>query len=297
MSKINTILVAGGTHGNERTGVAIIEKWAKKPEFFKALCPSAQVEILMANPSAVRLCRRYDGQDLNRSFSNTTLAIQGKSLCYEVNRARELNAAFGPKGKNTKTDLLIDIHNTTANMGYCLILSERNPFTMKASAVLTTEFPSAKIYYQPEERGESPYFGTIAKADICLEVGPQCHGTIAAELFETTEKIVVRYLELAEEWNAGKLQQREGIPVDIYTQFKDIDYPRDRSGRMTAMIHPNLLGHDYEELREGMPIYRTFDGEDVLYHDETVCPIFVDEAAYYEKKWSMSLTKKSREVW
>lgn len=302
MNSIKTILVSGGTHGNERTGVRLIKKWQANPEIYRDLCPGVKINTVIANESAVRLNRRYDAQDLNRSFSDVSLAIQGDSLCYEINRARELNALYGPKGCSTKTDLLIDVHNTTANMGLCLILSERDPFCMRASALLTKEFPTAKIYYQPEERGMSPYFGTIARADLCLEIGPQCHGTLSAKLFEETERLVIRYLEMVKLWNAGELQKLPGTTVDVYTQYRDIDYPRDARGDICAMIHQDLLGRDYEPLKTGDKLFRTFDGKDILFDGasvgaETVWPIFVDEAAYYEKKIAMSLTLKTTEVW
>ena len=201
MSKINTIVVAGGTHGNERTGVSLVEKWKAHPECYNTLCPSANVELVLSNPEAMRLNRRYRDHDLNRAFSQTCLDVIVEPAPYEFRRARELNKIYGPKGENTRTDLILDVHNTGSNMGYCLILSTRDPFTMKASAVLTQEFEDAWIYYQPEERSASPYFGTVAKADVCIEIGPQQHGTLNAEIFERSEKLVKRYLELAEEWN------------------------------------------------------------------------------------------------
>lgn len=40
---------------------------------------------------------------------------------YELKRAHELNALLGPKGSQEAVDLLCDIHNTTSNMGLCLI--------------------------------------------------------------------------------------------------------------------------------------------------------------------------------
>ena len=297
MNTIKNIVVAGGTHGNELTGIKIYQKWAKNFSAYQEKCPSAKLELLHTNIEASTVCRRYVDRDLNRSFANRLLALKNPTA-YEIRRAQELNLRFGPKGENTKTDLIIDVHNTTANMGVCLILSTRDPFTMRASAELVYEFPNAFIYYQPEERGESPYFGTIAKADICLEVGPQPHGTLDAKLFFETEQVVTRYLELAEEWNRGTLQQKPKKKVDVYTQFKDIDYPRDAFGEITAMVHPNLREADYQEVKPGDPIFMTFDGKDVLYDGEfPVHPIFIDESAYYEKKLAMSLTTKTTEEW
>ena len=302
MCKINTIVVAGGTHGNERTGVSLVEKWLAHPECYDSLCKSAKVDIVLANPEAVRINRRYRDYDLNRAFSQTCLDVTVEPAQYEFRRARELNRMYGPKGADTRTDLILDVHNTGANMGYCLILSTRDPFTMKASAVLTQEFEDAWIYYQPEERSASPYFGTVAKADVCIEIGPQQHGTLNAEIFERSEKLVKRYLELAEEWNRSELQKREPIQVEVYTQLRDLGYPKPQGGgAIQAMIHPDLDGHDYRELKKGDKLFRTFDGKDILFEGESdgrsVYPIFINEPAYYEKDIAMSLTVKTIEKW
>lgn len=40
---------------------------------------------------------------------------------YEMIRSRELNTMLGPKGSPEAMDLVCDLHNTTANMGLCLI--------------------------------------------------------------------------------------------------------------------------------------------------------------------------------
>ena len=260
---------------------------------------SAKVDLVLSNPEAVRLNRRYRDFDLNRAFSQTCLDVNAVPQQYEFRRAKELNALYGPKGAATKTDLLLDVHNTGSNMGNCLIVSARDPFTMRASAVLTQEFDDAWIYYQPEERSASPYFGTVAKADVCIEIGPQQHGTLDAAIFEETERLVKRYLELAEEWNRGELQKRPPIKVDVYTQFKDLGYPKPQGGgAIQAMIHPELLGKDYRELKSGDKLFRTFDGKDILYEGESpVYPIFISEPAYYEKDIAMSLTKKTVEEW
>ena len=303
MSLIRNIVVSGGTHGNERTGVRLVEKWMARPECYSACCPGVDVSLVLANPEAMRLNRRYRDHDLNRSFSQTCLDAIVDPQQYEFRRARELNRIYGPKGENTKTDLILDVHNTGSNMGLCLILSARDPFTMKASAVLTQEFEDARIYYQPEERSASPYFGTVAKADVCIEIGPQQHGTLDARLFERTEKLVQRYLELAEEWTRGELQKRAPIQVEVFTQLRDLGYPKAWTGApISAMIHPELLGRDFGALKKGDKLFRTFDGEDILYEGEadgrdTVYPIFINEPAYYEKDIAMSLTVKSVEEW
>lgn len=43
------------------------------------------------------------------------------STSYELRRAHELNTQLGPKGSESAVDLLLDLHNTTANMGLSFI--------------------------------------------------------------------------------------------------------------------------------------------------------------------------------
>ena len=124
-----------------------------------------------------------------------------------------------------------------------------------------------------------------------------------ARLFEKAEKLVKRYLELADEWNRGELQNRAPVQVEVYTQLRDLGYPKAWAGApIEAMIHPDLLGADYRELKKGDKVFRTFDGKDILYEGEadgreSVWPIFINEPAYYEKDIAMSLTVKSVEMW
>ena len=141
MNKIKTIVISGGTHGNELTGVQLIKKWSANPALYKEKVNDIVVEAVLVNPAAAAVCKRYVDYDLNRSFARQMLDGSPNSLNAEWNRAQELNKLYGPKGNLTKTDLILDIHNTEANMGICLILSEKNPFTKRASAELMSEFP------------------------------------------------------------------------------------------------------------------------------------------------------------
>jgi len=274
MEPIKKIVICGGTHGNELTGVYL----AKKHGWF------------LANPAAAAACRRYVECDLNRCFSLDNL--NGKNAGLENLRAREINAMLGYKGAETAPDLILDIHNTTANMGVALILSSKDEAMLAISAVLAAEFSYAHIYLQPESRGESPYLGTIAKRDVCIEAGPQPHGTLDAELFFKVERIVFRFLELVEIWNKGDLPKIDG-KVETFTETRNMDYPRDEQGNITAMVHPAMQGKDFCELKAGMPVFMGFDGKEIFWQGETCYPAFINEAAYYEKGIAMSLTEKT----
>jgi hypothetical protein len=63
------------------------------------------------------------GTDVPHSFPHSSTATPDDP--YEVKRARELNQLLGPKGTGQAFDFTLDLHNTTANTGVCLI-SESN---------------------------------------------------------------------------------------------------------------------------------------------------------------------------
>jgi succinylglutamate desuccinylase len=271
MDPVKKIVICGGTHGNELTGVYL----AKKHNW------------LLANPAATEKCQRYIDTDLNRCFAMSSLNANEKGL--EHVRAKELNAMLGQKGTENAPDLILDLHNTTANMGITLILSHKDPDLVNISAHIANEFEGVRIYLQQERREESPYIGTIAKRDVCIEAGPQAHGSLNAELFFKVERVVFRFLELVEIWNRGNLPKISG-KIETFTEMRNVDYPRDSQGKITAMVHGALQGRDFCELRAGMPVFMGFDGKEILWEGETCYPAFINEAAYYEKGIAMSLT-------
>lgn len=56
---------------------------------------------------------------------------------------------------------------------------------------------------------------------------------------------------------------------------------------------PSSQDRDFEPLQPGAPIFQMFNGEDVLYQGEpTVYPVFINEAAYYEKGVAFFQTEK-----
>lgn len=67
-----------------------------------------------------------------------------------------------------------------------------------------------------------------------------------------------------------------------------------------AEVGPSHLGpwlsfqdRDFKPLQPGAPIFQMFSGEDVLYEGEsTVYPMFINEAAYYEKGVAFFKTEK-----
>lgn len=244
--------------------------------------------MLLANPAAVKANRRYLAQDLNRSFLPAALADPSLQNS-ENQRAREL----APQLQNA--DFLFDLHNTTANMGCSLILSRpdalTDPLTLQLCAHLNQLDPRVRIYFMPVPAEQSPYLPSQARRDITVEIGPLAHGTLQTELFGLTEQIMLAALDFLAAWQAGKAPHYQG-ELRVYAQLRNLDYPRDAEGELAGMVPPNLQDTDFQPLQPGEPVFMDFSGQTLRWEGpETVWPVFINEQAYYEKGFAMSLTQ------
>ncbi len=288
MQRIRNILLVGGTHGNEMTGIHLVRNWLRDSSSLKH--EDLDVQLLLANPEAIQACRRYVETDLNRAFSKALLAPESNAKAKENLRAREIHAQFA------NPDLVIDLHNSTANMGICLILNHLDEPVRRICAILAKEFEEVRILYQPEPEDSLSYLPSIGQRDITVEVGPQPHGMLRASLYERTRLLVLRLLELVSLWNSQSLDLIP-IPTRIFIQIGTHDYPRDSEGHISAMIHPTLEGRDFLALTKGAPVFLTFDNQTIPWNEETIYPCFIGEAAYLEKRIAFSVLQSSEELW
>ena len=134
---IRDIVVAGGTHGNEYTGVWCIQHLEEQLHLRQQF-PSLQVQTLLANPPAFHRNRRFVDTDLNREFTMKKLSNAAATTTVEGRRAQELNTELGPK-EDPQTDLIIDLHSTTSHMGVTLIVSEADHLMAQAAAYVLKE--------------------------------------------------------------------------------------------------------------------------------------------------------------
>lgn len=100
------ILIVGGTHGDERTGVNVVSRLKRNP--------AVGVDTLIANPRATKQCRRFVETDLNRSFG-----VQNPRS-YEEKRALRLAKIL------KQYDLIVEFHNTVSRTT-CAILTNPKP--------------------------------------------------------------------------------------------------------------------------------------------------------------------------
>jgi aspartoacylase len=279
----------GGTHGNELVGVYLIKKFEQTPELVRR--SSFETLTLVGNPRAVEANVRYIDKDLNRCFNFQQ--IKHSSDLYETQRAKEISDEFGQVGR-MPIDLVIDQHCTTSNVGVMLILDHLDSFTLNLVAYLIAIQPTLKVYSSVDSGRNQDSLRSIAKYRIAIEVGPIAHGTLQAELFQKTEALIYAVLDYVEHSNS-KTVALEKTSLLLYQYVGSIDYPRNEKGEIQAMIHSQLQFKDYEPLKPGDPIFLTFDGKTIAYQgDEIVYPVFINEAAYYEKGIAMSLTKQQK---
>ena len=50
MKKINKVVLLGGTHGNELSGIFLAEKWLKNKKELQTALPSCPISVHITNP-------------------------------------------------------------------------------------------------------------------------------------------------------------------------------------------------------------------------------------------------------
>ena len=96
-SPISSVVVVGGTHGNEYTGVWCIKALEEQRDKVEERYPSLTISTLLANPQAHLENKRFIDTDLNREFTMAKLRqtdFAGMPTTIESLRAKELEASL-----------------------------------------------------------------------------------------------------------------------------------------------------------------------------------------------------------
>lgn len=285
---IKNIAITGGTHGNELTGVYLVKKWQENPELITRNNFNTMTQLM--NTRAIDEVRRYIDEDLNRSFS--TKDLENNALdSYEAKLAKTLNGVLGEKGsQNPKVDFIVDLHTTTANMGLSIVVSNFSSLTWRAIAYLCKMEPLLKVYRWQGDI-ENAFVDSIAPHGFAIEVGAVPQGVLRADLFVKTEALIYYLLDFVEKENAGEDLGLES-QLEIYDHEVLVDYPRNEEGDIVAMVHEARQDRDFTLIEEGDPLFLTLENETIHYKGEPRYTIFINEAAYYEKGFAMTLAKK-----
>ncbi len=290
IGKIKRLAITGGTHGNELTGVYLINKFKNNPSLVKR--EGFETIISHNNLKAIERCTRYIDKDLNRTFSINDLNNPQLSS-YEDILAKIINKKLGPKGsKNPNVDFIVDLHSTTSNMGLSIVIDNDSKLTWQVAAYLKAMEPKVNIFRWKGDTKDASFVNTISKDGFAMEVGAIPQGVLRADIFFETEKLIYHILDFFENLNNHKFQKTY-TNVEIYDHIKLVDFPRDEKGNITAMVHPSLQDNDYKKITKADPLFITLEGEEICYEQEDeVYALFINEAAYYEKGFAMCLTQK-----
>lgn len=290
LPKIKDVVIAGGTHGNELTGVYLLQHWQQQLTLVQR--GAFATRLLLANPHAAAKRVRYLHKDLNRCFARYLWQAPTDDV-YELQRAQEIIAQIGPDASQP-TDFVIDLHTTTSNMGISLIVHELTPFYAALVNYIAAQMPEARIYHEAIAYDQSPYLYSMGRAGgLLIEVGPTPQGLLRAENFRKTERTLYAALDFLHLSQTSNDWQR-WIPVslDVFRFLKKIPMPKTDDGRLLGMVHPALQDRDYQLLTSGDPIFELFSGETLHYQGADVYPVFINEAAYYDELWGLSVLEK-----
>ncbi|WP_318442843.1 aspartoacylase [Photobacterium leiognathi] len=289
MSKIKNVAVVGGTHGNEFSGIYLLKKWQSTPQSLAR--ESFSVETVFANPKAFDENKRYVDHDLNRQFGLHDLA-NFELASYEQSRAKALNEQIGPKG-NAKSDFIIDLHNTTSNMGPSLILLQSDQFNRQLGAYVKEKIPDAVVVFEDHTSVDDHLFVcSIANQGVIIEVGPQPQSVIRQDVLDWMEDMTGHILDFVHLYNTNEIP----VLADSYNAYRyeeTLKLPVDEQGERIGMVHKSVQDNDFEPLNPGDPIFTLFDGTEIFWEGDYVAyPHFINEAAYYDNNLAMSLGKK-----
>ena len=282
MARINKVLLSAGIHGNEKTGIYLIKKLQQERNLI--LRDSFTTETLLINTKAIALNQRYYQVDLNRCF-----AIEENDSShqyYEQSLAREIY----DRVNKASFDFILDFHTSTSNMGLTLLLSNNNPFNLQLAAYLTSLDPTIKIV-RTDKSEDKNRFRHLFPFGFTVEMGAIAPNVIDPIWFERGETLVKQILDYLEQSNQ---QQPPLAPQNlvVYSLSETVYFPTE-NGEIAGMVHPNLHDNDYCDLNPGEPMLLDFKGKSIAYRGtDTVYPIFVNEAAYWENQIAMYLTTK-----
>jgi succinylglutamate desuccinylase len=251
ISTIRRVVVVGGTHGNEYTGVWCIKALEAQRSSLERLYPSLQINTLLANPAAHLENKRFIHTDLNREFSIDKLGPDAvpSTDSVEAMRARQVDAMLGPKFASNNNnngdqhddgaaDLIVDLHSTTSNMGITLIIHEGDAFMAQAAAYVMMKVCAARVlmHVHPTHRFDRQNLSSVARHAFTIEVGPVPQGVLRHDAVENTQLALAALLEFLQELSTTS---------SSHEQHQDNDGPKEAGLRVSAVksaLHAHYAG-------------------------------------------------------
>ncbi len=278
---IEKLVIFGGTHGNEWTGIEVLKILNVK----KLEGESFEIEGYFSNPLSFDNKKRYIQQDLNRSF--TKKSIEGKGTLVEEVIAKEIYDKYA-----TDKNCLIDLHTTTANMGKSIVLTNKSRFNLHLIKFLKAKHKDLNVFYWAESE-DLAFLNSICPNGFAIETGPVANNVADPVMIEMTLELVEDIAEYITLVNNNLINLEDGVEVEVFEKYEYVDYIKNEEGERITYLHRDLIGKDFSKLIKGDKIFSFYDGGEVLFDKEgEYYPVFINEAAYYEKGIAFCITKK-----
>lgn len=188
-NKGKTVAIIGGIHGNEPSGISVLNKLRK----FKI--QNGKLFLILGNPKAAEKKVRFTEKDLNRCF------LKNKNKDYESARARQIMKILD------KCDAVLDLHNYgkkwSEKTHKPFIICEKNSIELAKKLGISNIFYNWKKY---QKGGTDHYMDTIGKIGICLECGPSVQTKKGVNIGYRVSKIFLKELGLIK--NAPKVNPK-----------------------------------------------------------------------------------------
>lgn len=276
MSTPKRVIIVGGTHGNEWTGIQVVTHYQQS---LREKFPELKLEFILGNPEAHKLNRRFKDEDLNRAFA----FLDEERPSYENKRAREIK-----KQIDSEPCVVLDLHTTTSNMGNTVILSHYNSLNLSLCSKLVRQFSDCRIIGAPDPGKK--YLASQSEFGLILEVGPVANGVVAAAALEGTIDLI--------EFILGQISTPHFLnngSVEVYEEHQDIYYPQNEKGELNGYIHSGFQACDFKEIEGDYTPFMSFKNEEMgMKTNEKLYPIFINEAAYYPQKMAFTLCRKKK---
>lgn len=268
------VLIIGGTHGNEWTGIKVVQHYES---YFRKKFPTLNLEFILANPEALKINKRFKDEDLNRAFQ----FLNEKRSSYEHLRAHEIKQII-----DREPCFVIDLHTTTSHMGKTVIVSHYLPQNLHLCAKLAKQFSDCRIIGSPDPNKK--YLASQSDNSLMIEVGPVANGVVDAAALEGTLLLLEFILEVL-----ASSHQAPESDLEMYEEAQDVYYPKSENGEITGYIHSGFQGRDFHALKGKYTPFKTFGGSKVeLETQEELYPIFINEAAYYPQQLAFTLCRR-----
>lgn len=204
-----TITIMGGVHGNEPSGIRIVQNLMDKYEQIN----QGTLHLILANPLAISSNQRCVETNMNRAFIE-----EFQPQTQEETRAQELLPLL------KSTDILIDIHNT--------LRPNTQPFVICESPdhQLCGCFGISKIVSGLAEihAGSSDaYVARHGGVGICLEVGSALFPQLEPQVVKCIDALLFQKPLSAlplEHYKAKELRRAKAIPWIFEEQWGDFDF-------------------------------------------------------------------------